>query len=176
MILTFGIITKSGTAAIVYSDEDIFFNSLSKKLAPVEWIKFAHSKGLNNVWLVKDSRLTRSIRRIKEKEIFVNIDETYWRNYAGPPIYAKSPEESIVMKFLHEVGHFVSAHSGTEGLVVDKLGISRDFETKVTQQSFFSKMSDSRESEAWQYAISIRDNQKELFKNLLDSYKLMSIK
>jgi hypothetical protein len=148
--------------------EDLYFKNLNKYPAPEDWIKFASNYRIGPVWLVDDPSLNRSIR--VGKEIFVNIRGEFWRNYKEL-FNAETYEESVVLKFLHEIGYIVRAHSGDPKLKITSTGISEDFEKKVSQTPLNKILNDPYEKEAWDFALEIRRNQPELFQKLLNAYK-----
>jgi hypothetical protein len=148
--------------------EDLYFKNLNKYPAPEDWIKFASKYGIGPVWLVDDPSLKRSIR--VGKEIFVNIRGEFWRNYKAL-FNAETYEESVVLKFLHEIGHIVRAHPGNPELKITSTGISEEFEKKVSQTPLNEILNDPYEKEAWDFALEIRRNQPELFQKLLSAYK-----
>jgi hypothetical protein len=73
---------------------------------------------------------------------------------------ADSPEESILLKFLHEIGHFACDHGKYGGVKFDDQGniINKD-------------VLDLKEQEAWAYARNIKSNENSTFQLLLDDYK-----
>ena len=148
--------------------EDAYLERLNKYSAPDLWVKYASSYEIGPVWLVDDLSFPRSIRR--HKEIFINIRGEYWKNYKQL-FNAESYEESIVLKFLHEIGHIVRGHGGDPDLKICANGISKEFEEKVKQTPLDKLLDDTSEREAWEFALHIRTNQRDLFDNLLNTYK-----
>ncbi|RLI79122.1 hypothetical protein DRP07_10380 [Archaeoglobales archaeon] len=148
--------------------ERSFLDNLNKYEAPTFWKSFARKLGIGPVWLVEDPKLPRSIRI--GREIFINIRGDYWRNYQLL-FNAQSYEESVVLKFLHEVGHIVSGHSGDPQLRIDERGISEDFERKIRENPLKTVFDNPYEREAWNFALNIRENSPELFQKLLETYK-----
>jgi hypothetical protein len=150
------------------AEGDRYLAGLNKYPAPNSWAKYALSLGIGPVWLVDDLSLSRSIRR--HKEIFINIRGNFWKNYKklfGVETY----EESIVLKFLHEVGHIIKGHKGNPELKISSTGIQEEFEKKVQQTPLENILNDPWEMEAWDYALDIRKNQPEIFFILLANYK-----
>jgi hypothetical protein len=146
---------------------ETYFRGLNKYPAPEEWTKYALSYGIGPVWLVDDPSLSRSIRW--RKEVFVNIRGDFWRNYAI--FNAQTYEESIVLKFLHEIGHIVKEHKGDPKLKIEPGGICESFEKKVRQTPIGDILEDPAEKEAWDFALDIRKNQPEIFQDLLAVYQ-----
>jgi hypothetical protein len=151
--------------------EDNFFNGLTKFNAPKEWGEFAKSANIIKVWVVNDESLSRSVRRIKEKEVYINMRTNAWKNYCVEPINAKTPEESILLKFLHELGHAINNHDGTPELSVTEQGLNPVFENHVRLIPINKRLDSNQEKEAWNFAISIRKNKPVQYEKLLKSYQ-----
>lgn len=149
--------------------EEMFFNSLKKFDPPKEWISLSDSLGVL-AFLVHDPKLPRSIRRITPSQVYISIGGAYWKNYQWPPLHARSYEESILLKFLHELGHVYGSHQGTPGLTVDLKGISPEFEKKAKSSSPKEILEDPDEKSAWDYALSFRSNHPKEYESLLNAY------
>jgi len=147
-----------------------FFDRLNKFPAPQAWVEFAQGVDLRigPIWLVDDLSLPRSLRH--GEEIFVNIRKEYWQNYRL--LGAKSYEEAIVFKFLHEIGHMLAGHTGTPDLKIDSKGISEEFERKVRQTPLGEIPKDPYEKRAWDYVRSVEDRQPKEFDRLLESFRV----
>lgn len=148
-------------------DLDQYFKKLNKYQAPSEWTEFASKYGAGPVWLVDDPSLSRSIR--KNKEIFINIRGNFWKNYKE--FGAESYEETIVLKFLHEIGHIAKNHPGDPHLKITPDGISEESEKRIRGMSLNEVTKDRAEKEAWDFACEIKSNHRDLFNYLLNAYK-----
>lgn len=145
-----------------------FLNDLTKYPVPDSWDKYARSWGIGPVWLVDDTRLPRSIRI--GKEIYINIRREHWKNYQEL-FNAQCYEESVVLKFLHEIGHIISKHKGDAELNILPTGINEKFEKKTRQTPLRKILDDPYEKEAWDFALNVRKKEPESYQELLDSYK-----
>lgn len=149
-------------------NENSYLDMLNKSPAPDRWSKYAINYGIGPAWLVDDPSFPRSIRR--HKEIFINIRGDYWRNYKQM-FNANNYEESIVLKFLHEIGHIIKDHLGNPDLIISHTGISEEFEEKVKQTPLNRILDDLPEKEAWDFALEIRANNPDQYLELLQAYR-----
>lgn len=132
----------------------------NKRSAPESWSQLAASYEIQHVWLVNDSNVDRSYVDYIEKIIYVHDDFSYWENYKHPVTgSAQTPEESILLRFLHEVGHIASGHARYGGVRFDAHGnIANDMALMM------------RENEAWNYATGFKNYQADRFQQMLNSY------
>lgn len=149
-------------------NDEVFLNNLNKYHAPELWHKYAGGWEIGPIWLVDDTRLPRSVRI--GKQIFINIRKEYWKNYKEL-FNAQCYEESVVLKFLHEVGHIINKHKGDPELKISPTGINEKFEKKIKQTPLKRILDDPYEKEAWDFALNVREKESELYQKLLDSYK-----
>lgn len=80
-----------------------FFKSLNRFLAPLSWSKYAVNFKINEVWLVDDLRLDQSRVDHINHLIVINTRAEAWHLYQK--YGARTPEESRLLAFLHELGH-----------------------------------------------------------------------
>lgn len=133
----------------------------NKKPAPRSWSDLAAKYNIKSVFLVNDQSIARSYVDHEENVIYVNEISTFWRNYAKEKYgYAKTPDESIVLKFLHEVGHAANDHHILPGAEFDSSG-----RTIVTPQV------NIKEAQAWKFVTDFRLNQPFSFDQLLKDYQ-----
>jgi len=155
-------------------DRRSFYNRLNKFPAPDGWVKFAKKidPRIGPIWLVDDPSLPRSL--IVGEEIFVNIRREYWENYRL--LGARSYEEAVVCRFLHEIGHIVAGSTGTQGLEIDSKGISQEYERRVRETPLEAVLKDPHEEPAYNYVRNIKDNQPQEFSCLFESFKVWHTK
>jgi hypothetical protein len=119
--------------------------------APDAFQAFATRHGVRATYFVDDrERCTSSLR--DGDEIYINTRGSGWAAYIASPLHAASVPETIVLRFLHEVGHVHLKHPGNHLLAA--LGLARPgpFE--------------GHEGEAWQFALEVR-NHKDDYRRLL---------
>jgi len=150
-----------------------FLDGLNKSLAPKEWVEFAKKTNshMGPIWLVDDPSLPRSLR--VDVQIFVNIGSAYWENYRL--LGASSYEEAVVFRFLHEIGHIASGHTGDPELEIGSKGISGEFQRRVRQTRIEDLLKDPHERQAWEYVRGIKRDRRQEFDCLLEAFKIWLI-
>lgn len=130
-------------------------------LAPKTIKKFANKYGVKNVVFIDDSiKCKRSVRL--NENIFINVRATYWDAMILPPWNCISPEEAILQRILHEIGHVYFNHSGDKNL-----------ESKTTGLEF--KRGDiwdvlrGNEKEVWDFCFDIRKTKNKQYNRLLQT-------
>lgn len=120
--------------------------------APGAFQAFAKRHGVRAAYFVDDRERCSSSLRDRD-EIYINTRASGWAAYIAPPLRAASVPETIVLRFLHEVGHVHLGHPGNHLLVA--LGLPRPgpFE--------------GHEGEAWQFALEVRDHREDDYRTLL---------
>jgi hypothetical protein len=127
---------------------------------PKEFLEFAKKYGVQNVVFVDDEKCERSLRL--NNDIFVKITGE-WDVYTLFPMYAKTYAETITLRFLHEIGHAYSQHTGS--LSNTKiLNISR---TNDPWRDIYT----GDEGEAWVFAFKIRKHNKSDYGRLISSFE-----
>ena len=119
--------------------------------APGVFQEFAARHGVRATYFVDDrERCTSSLR--DGDHIYINTRGSGWGAYIAPPLHAASVPETIVLRFLHEVGHVHLKHSGNH--LLEALGLARrgPFE--------------GHEGEAWRFAFGIRERGADDFQRL----------
>ena len=133
--------------------------------SPQEFINFAFKYKVEDVYFVDDLIKCKNSIRF-EKVIYVNTRGTYWANMIYPPMWCQDICESIVMRFIHEVGHVYHGHSGDPMLVSTTYGL---YIPKL--QDWFKETLSGNEGVAWEFALSIRKKHCDEFSKLYLSYK-----
>jgi hypothetical protein len=135
--------------------------SANKKIAPRSWSNLAAKYNIKSVYLVNDQRVGRSYIDHEENIIYVNEISTFWRNYSKPEYgNARTPDESIVLKFLHEVGHAAKDHSILPGAEFDSSG-----------NSVATPLTIAKEAQAWGFVTDFCANQPSQFDQLLTDFQ-----
>ena len=112
--------------------------------APDVFQAFAARHGVRATYFVDDrERCNASVR--DGDDIYVNTRGSGWGTYVAPPLHAASVPETIVLRFLHEVGHVHLKHPGNHLLVALGLPRAGPFE--------------GQEGEAWQFALEVRNHE-----------------
>ncbi|WP_405169354.1 hypothetical protein [Paenibacillus sp. FSL H3-0286] len=120
----------------------------NKKHAPQSWSDLAAKYSIKSVFLVNDQKVNRSYIDHVESIIYVNEISTFWRNYSKAEYgNAKTPDESIVLKFLHEVGHAAYGHHLLPSAEFNTIG-----NTIATQ------LTNMKEAQAWKFATDFCSN------------------
>lgn len=129
----------------------------NKKPAPKSWSDLAAKYGIKSVFLVNDQRVDRSYVEHGESIIYVNEISTFWKNYSNAEYgNAQTPDESIVLKFLHEVGHAANDHHILPKAEFDAFG-----------RTIVTPLVERKEAEAWKFVRDFRLNQPLSFYQLL---------
>ncbi|MEK5036178.1 hypothetical protein MKY96_32535 [Paenibacillus sp. FSL R7-0302] len=133
----------------------------NKKPAPRSWSDLASKFNIVSVQLVNDQRIARSYVDHGENTIYVNEKSEFWMNYSKPEFgNAKTPEESIVLKFLHELGHVACGHHLLPSAQFDSSG-----------QTIATPAVEKKEAEAWQFVREFRYIQAFTFTQLLKDFQ-----
>src|SRR5687767_6800702 len=90
----------------------------SMEPAPRVFQEFAARHGVRATYFVDDRERCRSSLRDLD-EIYINTRGSGWGPYIVGPIHAASMPDTIVLRFLHEVGH---VHLGHPGNLLEVLG------------------------------------------------------
>lgn len=126
--------------------------------APILIQNFASKYNAQKVFFVDDAVKCNNSFRLNST-IFVNTRATYWANYTLPPMNCKSVPETIVLRFLHELGHIYCGHSGDDNLLSTPNGL-------LINRSIINSV---KEDEAWEFAFNIRKNNEEDFIELINT-------
>lgn len=126
---------------------------------PTAISSFANKYGVENVVFIDDvEKCKRSIRL--NENIFINVRATYWDAMILPPWNCNSPEEAILLRLLHEIGHVYFNHSGDKNLKskTASLEIGRGDKWDVLR---------GNEKEVWDFCFDLRETKSKKYNRLL---------
>lgn len=127
---------------------------------PAKILEFAKKHGAETVYFMDDKiKCDRSLRR--GPDIFVNTRATYWDSMILAPWTCQSPAETILQRFLHEVGHVSHNHKGDKAIQSTRMGL-----VIPKMENIWDSLK-GQEGEAWKFCFTIRDEQPTIYKELL---------
>ena len=128
-------------------------------IPPKALTSFANKYGVENVIFIDDiEKCDRSVRL--NENIFINVRATYWDAMILPPWNCISPEEAILLRLLHEIGHVYLNHSGDKNLESKTTGltINRGDKWDVLR---------GNEKEVWDFCFDFRETNNKKYNRLL---------
>lgn len=127
---------------------------------PNEFLEFAKRFGVQHTVFVEDEKCERSLRY--NNDIFVKITGK-WDVYTLYPFEAKTFNEMITLRFLHEVGHVFHKHSGSL-MDTQKLNMPQ-------AKDLWREILHGDEGQAWMFAFKIRKYYKNDYDKLICSFE-----
>jgi hypothetical protein len=136
---------------------------LIKIKPPQFWIDFARGYGISEVMFIKGDGPHKSM--IIGDVVVISLNCTGVGGYRKI-LDVSSYEEVIVVKFLHEIAHYVKKHYSRK-MKQGKIIALED----VCARTLEEILSDPCEREAWDFVLEFKEKKPELFQALVESFR-----